>query len=110
MYRRDFVRNLAASAAGILVLPDALELLVEPRRKLWPGHNFATTATQQVEAYDAFICTMHDLSVMIREEFVASGIENLINRETTKLYTDARCPPGKVYIWDSESPPVWNPV
>lgn len=40
MIRRDFMRRLTATAAGLLVADDALELLLEPRRKLWPGADF----------------------------------------------------------------------
>jgi hypothetical protein len=39
--RRSFLRQLVATAAGLLVADDALELLTEPRRRLWPGADFA---------------------------------------------------------------------
>ena len=38
--RRDFLRRLTLTAAGLLVAEDALELLAEPRR-YWPGATFA---------------------------------------------------------------------
>lgn len=37
MLRRSFLSSLAKSVAGLYLAPDALELLLEPRRKLWPG-------------------------------------------------------------------------
>lgn len=37
MNRADFLRRLTTTAAGLLIAPDALELLAEPRRKVWPG-------------------------------------------------------------------------
>ena len=37
MNRSDVLRALTLSAAGLFIAPDALESLVEPRRKLWPG-------------------------------------------------------------------------
>lgn len=40
MNRRDFGKILARTAAGLLVAPDALELLTKPRRRYWPGHRF----------------------------------------------------------------------
>jgi len=40
MIRRDFLRSLVTTAAGLLIAEDALELLLEPRRKLWAGHTF----------------------------------------------------------------------
>lgn len=39
MIRRDFLRRLGLTAAGLLVADDALELLAEPRR-FWPGADF----------------------------------------------------------------------
>jgi len=35
--RRDFLARLVRSAAGLYVADDALEVLLEQRRKLWPG-------------------------------------------------------------------------
>ena len=37
MKRLALLRHLAVTAAGLLVAPDALELIVEPRRRYWPG-------------------------------------------------------------------------
>lgn len=37
MIRRDFLRRLTVTAAGLLVADDALELLLDPPRKVWPG-------------------------------------------------------------------------
>lgn len=39
MLRRDFLKRLTATAAGLLVADDVLELLLEPRR-LYPGADF----------------------------------------------------------------------
>ena len=36
MLRRDFLKRLALTTGGLLVADDVLELLVEPRRKIWP--------------------------------------------------------------------------
>lgn len=36
MQRRDFLKRLTMTTAGLLVADDALALLVEPRRKIWP--------------------------------------------------------------------------
>jgi hypothetical protein len=38
--RRRFLTQLARTAAGLLLAPDALELILEPRRRLWPGADF----------------------------------------------------------------------
>jgi hypothetical protein len=38
MLRRDFLRRLTATAAGLLVADDAMELLAH--RKVWAGHSF----------------------------------------------------------------------
>lgn len=37
MNRSAFLCHAVRSVAGPYLAPDALELLVEPRRKLWPG-------------------------------------------------------------------------
>jgi hypothetical protein len=44
MIRRHFLRHLTATAAGLLVADDALELLTEPRRRYWPGADFGASA------------------------------------------------------------------
>lgn len=38
--RRAFLRRFVTTSAGLLVAPDALELLVEPSRRFWPGADF----------------------------------------------------------------------
>lgn len=43
MIRRNFLRSLVRNAAGLYLAPDALEMLLEPRRKLWPGASFGPT-------------------------------------------------------------------
>lgn len=35
--RRSFLHHATRTAAGLFVADDALELLIEPSRKLWPG-------------------------------------------------------------------------
>lgn len=40
MIRRDFLKRLTMTAAGVLVANDALALLTEPRRKYWAGADF----------------------------------------------------------------------
>ena len=44
MIRRNFFRHLTATAAGLLIADDALAMLVEPRRKVWPGWTAAPEA------------------------------------------------------------------
>lgn len=39
--RRDFLKRLTLTAAGLLVADDVLAMLVEPPRKLWPGADFS---------------------------------------------------------------------
>ena len=38
--RRDFLKRLTLTAAGLYVADDAISLLTEPRRKYWSGHDF----------------------------------------------------------------------
>lgn len=55
MLRRDFLRRLTTTAAGLLVADDALELL--SHRKVWAGHDFGydprMTASYHVAMYRA---------------------------------------------------------
>lgn len=41
MKRLDFLKHAIRTAAGLYIAPDALEAILEPRRKLWPGASFA---------------------------------------------------------------------
>lgn len=50
MIRRDFLRRLTATAVGLLVADDALELLLEPRRKLWAGADLGSTLSHTFES------------------------------------------------------------
>lgn len=36
MLRRDFLKRLTVTAAGLLVADDVLAMIAEPRRKVWP--------------------------------------------------------------------------
>lgn len=48
MLRRDFLKRLTATAAGLLVADDVLELIAEPRR-LWPGADFGNPRLKLVK-------------------------------------------------------------
>lgn len=52
--RRDFLKRLAIGVGGLLVADDALELITEPRRKIWPGHSFSAFSAPAVQQGYAF--------------------------------------------------------
>lgn len=49
MKRRDFLNYAVRSAAGLYLADDALELLLEPRRQLWPGAEFAPSPGRWID-------------------------------------------------------------
>ena len=73
MNRAAFLRRLVATSAGLLIAPDALELLVEPRRKLWAGARFSP------------VPTLSDIDRLLREEFIRSAITDTVSRQTYLL-------------------------
>ena len=71
MIRRDFLRRLTATAAGLLVADDALEMLLEPRRKLWPGADFTGHASPMTQA---------DIARLIHEIYVKEVVPFIVHQ------------------------------
>lgn len=86
MIRRAFLSSLVRGAAGLLVADDALELLTEPRRKLWPGWS----APGFDITYDVY--TMDGINRAWRDQYVALIAPDLATRSALGKVTavDAR--------------------
>jgi hypothetical protein len=70
MLRRDFLSRLARTAAGLLVAEDAAELLLEPSRKLWPGHSFDDGLWQTGHRVGKSSCSLAELDAILKEVMV----------------------------------------
>lgn len=63
--RRSFLSSLVKNAAGLYLAPDALEMLAEPRRKLWRGASFDSSAP---------VVSIADLQTLVHEVFAEQVI------------------------------------
>jgi hypothetical protein len=65
MIRRDFVKSLILTAAGLYVLVDAGEIIVEPIVKMWFGHDFVPMD----DVFGRRIISLTDRGDIMRENF-----------------------------------------
>ena len=80
MLRRDFLRRLAMTAAGLLVADDALELLTEPRR-FWPGAELRGSVNE-VGYWPGRVLAIDEIDRLFKEQYILANIERVVTAQT----------------------------
>lgn len=96
MRRSDFLRSLTLSAAGLLIAPDALELIVGPRRRYWPGADFG----MPIRLVPSRMYWIDDSGIWMQD--AASDRPRLMSMPVTLNDGDIVLGPGirSTYTWD----------
>jgi hypothetical protein len=107
MIRRDFLKHLTMTAAGLLVAEDVLEELAEPRRKIWPvGVDLSEISEEEIDfhfkvggshfvpenAYGRRVHSAQPVKDFMRENYAFDADLRMIREE-----------------WMSRIAPVWRP-
>lgn len=91
--RRALLRRMVAGAAGLLVAPDALELIV-PERKIWPGHSFDGVYREGVFYGQSFTEMLHEayreviIQYMTRESNMLGQLHGMTSKSITAKATE----------------------
>ncbi len=68
MIRRDFLKRLTMTAAGLLVADDALAMIAEPRR-FWPGADFGPYGRSGLLVESEWAKVLDDMNALAKDLF-----------------------------------------